>query len=775
MSSPFRPLRPIPAAALLCCTAGLWPALAGAQSPADEQRTRTLGTVIVTGSQPTSLPTTIPTTIEGVQREQIERTVNATDSEDALKYLPSLLVRKRYVGDYNHAVLSSRASGTGNSARSMVYADGILLSNYLGNGAGFTPRWGLVTPEEIERVDVLYGPFSAAYAGNSVGAVVDYITRMPARFEAHAKLGAFTQPFELYGTHATYKGWQGSLSLGDKAGDWSWWVNVNRLDSEGQPLSFATKLVNTGKALNPAVDTPVTGAVPGQDKSNQDWLLLGAGTQYHTVQDHAKLKLAYDFNSQVRAAYTLGVWVNDSVGQSESDLRAADGSAFYSGTANIGGRDYSVTPADFSQSREGLAHVMQGFSIGSHTRGLFDWALAASLYAMNKDIVRTPTIGKPTADAGGAGRITDGKGTGWDTLAIKGIWRPGGEGGDHQIDFGLQRETYRWRQVVSNAADWIVGSATTPVTSFRGNTQLRSAYAQDAWTLSPNWKTVIGGRFENWVAIGGAKSTGTAAPLTFADRNEDYFSPKAAVGYQVNDDWTLKLATGRAVRMPTVGELYQGNGAGDPVSNPALKPERSWTTELTAEWLASTHRLRTTLFHEDTRDALYSQAIAGSTPIVNSTQNVDRIRTIGLEAAFDASDFMIKCVDVSASLTYADSKILENASYVSVPGDTVGKLQPRVPRWRANLLATWRATARLSATFGARYGGRQYGTLNNSDANGFTYQGFSKFFTTDVRVRYKLDKSWTAAVGIDNLNNYQYWNFHPYPQRTFSAELKYDL
>ncbi|RCB71303.1 TonB-dependent receptor plug domain-containing protein, partial [Escherichia coli] len=82
-------------------------------------------------------------------------------------------------------------------ARSAVYADGILLSNYLGNGVGglsFPPRWGLVTPEEIERVDVMYGPFSAAYPGNSVGAVVDYQTRMPTRFEANAKLSTSTQP-----------------------------------------------------------------------------------------------------------------------------------------------------------------------------------------------------------------------------------------------------------------------------------------------------------------------------------------------------------------------------------------------------------------------------------------------------------------------------------------------------------------------------------------------------------------------------------------------------
>lgn len=82
---------------------------------------KSLGMVTVNSGQPTSLPTQIPTTMEGVTREQIEQTVNAPDSEDALKYLPSLLVRKRYIGDYNHAVLSSRASGTGNSARSAVY------------------------------------------------------------------------------------------------------------------------------------------------------------------------------------------------------------------------------------------------------------------------------------------------------------------------------------------------------------------------------------------------------------------------------------------------------------------------------------------------------------------------------------------------------------------------------------------------------------------------------------------------------------------------------
>ncbi len=101
----------------------------------------------------------------------------------------------------------------------------------------FTPRWGLVTPEEIERVDVLYGPFSAAYPGNSVGAVVDYITRMPDDLSVRASFASFAEDYRAYGPDDTsYQGWQASLSAGDRTGGTSWWINVNRLDSDGHPM-----------------------------------------------------------------------------------------------------------------------------------------------------------------------------------------------------------------------------------------------------------------------------------------------------------------------------------------------------------------------------------------------------------------------------------------------------------------------------------------------------------------------------------------------------------
>jgi iron complex outermembrane receptor protein len=759
-------------------------AASGTPAPAADAPVRALGVITISSGQPTSLPTQIPTTMEGVTREQIEQTVNATDSEDALKYFPSLLVRKRYIGDYNHAILSSRASGTGNSARSAVYADGVLLSNYLGNGVGglsFPPRWGLVTPEEIERVDVMYGPFSAAYPGNSVGAVVDYVTRMPTQFEAHAKAGYVSQPFELYNTSATYRAWQASASVGNKNGDWSWWLNFNHTDSHGQPLTFATRLLSSGAAST--AGQVVTGAVLEKDKSNNPWWVLGTGTEFHTVQDHVKVKLAYELTPTVRAAYTLGVWQNTSEGRPVSYLFNAAGQNVTSGTIHLNGKSYAaLTGGDFALTNESLTHAMHGLSVKSHTRGVFDWEVAASLYDYRTDSKRQNGGGNalPAAATGGAGTLADGAGTGWATLALKGIWRPEGVKGAHIVDFGYQQDHYKLNYLTSNiTGNWITDPAGSLANNVGGKTQLQSLYAQDAWAFAPKWKTVLGVRAERWTASGGLTAFSASSSLAYPVRQESFVSPKAALSYQWASDTVLKASTGRAIRFPTVGELYGATSTANSqyINDPKLRPEKSWTTELTAEKDLGNALLRLTFFTENVRDSLYSQTTfdAQANKNISRVQNVGRIQTRGIEAAFNGTDILKKGLDLSASLTWADSVIRENAGFVTVPGDTLGKQQPNIPTWRATALASYRFDERWSASLGARYSGRQYRTLDNSDPNGYTYQGVSKYFTTDVRVRWQVSKQVTAAFGIDNLNNDKFWNFHPYPQRSYTAELKFDL
>jgi iron complex outermembrane receptor protein len=253
---------------------------------------------------------------------------------------------------------------------------------------------------------------------------------------------------------------------------------------------------------------------------------------------------------------------------------------------------------------------MHGLSRRRRYRGKFDWELAASRYDYADDRARSPLVARLGADTGGAGRITDLDGTGWDTLSAKAAWRPDD---GHTVDFGLQQERYRWQQRGSNTSDWRAGAPESRFTAFDGRTTLRSGFVQDTWAFTPDWTAVLGLRAEHWAARGGRKIDQAGTEVDFAPRSEDAVSPKAALGWQLDDAWALRLSTGRAVRMPTVAELFQGgvgpNGVyvpGDPVTNPDLEPEDSWTTELSALWEQGPHHWRATGFHESTRDALYS-------------------------------------------------------------------------------------------------------------------------------------------------------------------------
>jgi iron complex outermembrane recepter protein len=754
---------------------------------ADNTAVKSGGVITIVGtSQPTALPTQIPATVESLSREEIARSVNASDSEDTLKYLPSLLVRKRYIGDYNHAVLSSRASGTGNSARSAVYADGLLLSNYLGNGVGglsFPPRWGMVTPDEIDRVDVMYGPFSAAFPGNSVGAVVVFTTRMPKAFEAHAKLSTSHQSFALYGSQATFRAWEASASMGNKQGDFSWLLNFNHSDSHGQPQTFTTRLLSTGTPGSEG--TAVTGAVLGANNTNSPWLVLGSGTEYKTRQDHFKAKLAYDITPTLRANYVLGVWQNKAEGRPQSYLKNAAGEAVYAGAINVNGQSFAaLTGADFAATNERLTHAMQGLAVKSHTQGEWDWEVGASQYQYRQDDKRQNAANNPLPAAlnGGAGTLAQGDGTGWVNLALKGTWRPGAANAEHVIDFGVQQDRYTLRYLTSNLSgvtgNWLTDNAGSLASQVGGKTQLRSAYAQDAWAFAPAWKTVLGLRAEQWQAFDGQTLFSTTSALNFPSREETHWSPKAALAWQALPIWVLKASAGRAVRMPTVAELYGATSGTNSVyiNDPNLKPERSWTTELTSEISFGTNLLRATLFAENTSDALYSQTTfdVQANRNISRVQNIKRIQTQGLELAFSGTD-LLNGLDLNASVTYANSIIKANDGFVLTPGDTLGKRQPNIPRWRATALAGYRFDAQTTASLGLRYSGQQFRTLNNADVNGDTYQGVSSYWVADLRLRTQITKQWSAAFGIDNINNRQYWNFHPYPQRSFSAELKFDL
>jgi iron complex outermembrane recepter protein len=252
----------------------------------------------------------LPQTTESMTREKLDSTVNLMSTEDAIKYMPSVQVRSRYIGDTN-APVGMRTSGTSASARNLIYADGILLSSLLGNNNSNTgsPRWNTVSPAEIERIDIMYGPFSAAYPGNSIGGVINITTRMPDKFEVGADAQSSWQTFNLYGTKETYDTQRYSGNIGHRYNDLSFRFDYSHLDAHSQPITFATALNSAGIQPGSGASAgqtiqSVTGAFAGANPTNAANQTLGAGNINHTVQDNFKWKWAYDITPTIKIAYT---------------------------------------------------------------------------------------------------------------------------------------------------------------------------------------------------------------------------------------------------------------------------------------------------------------------------------------------------------------------------------------------------------------------------------------------------------------------------------------
>ena len=711
-----------------------------------------------------------PSTVESIDAGRIAATVNAINTEDTLKYLPSLLVRKRHIGD-TQAPLATRTSGVGASARSLVYADGVLLSALIGNNnSTASPRWGMVSPQEIARVDVLYGPFAAAYPGNSIGAVVNIETRMPDKLEATATAGASVQHFSQYATTGDYPAYQGAATAGDRVGRFAWFASVNHVDSKSQPLAYVTAL---RPATASAAGAPTSGSFADVNRAGAPIAVLGAGGFEHQREDNLKLKLAFDVTPGVRLTYLGGLFLNDDDSAARTYLSSAAGGPVYAGSLNLGGYNYAVAASAFSNNvyRLDERHWMHALSAtGSGTA--FDWQVIGTAYDYARDVQRIPTTALPGAAAGGAGTITRLDGTGWQTLDAKGLWR----GGAHAIGFGAHHDRFELSSNRYATTDWLNGAAGALNLAARGRTRMRALWLQDVWTIAPSLSLTLGGRYEWWRASDGFNfSAAPALSVAQPRRTEDKLSPKASAEWRVAEGWTLTGSFGVAYRFPTVTELYQAVTTGPTITvpNPDLRPERARSAELALQRGDQQGHVRLSLFSERLKDALIAQTaplVAGSATLFSYVQNIDRVRARGVEFAVERRD-LLPGFDLAGSVTLVDPKILSDPAFPAAEG----KRTPQVPRRKATVVATWRPTPALSLTAAARYSSRSFATIDNSDPVTHTYQGFEHYFVVDARARLALSQRWALAVGVDNLNGDRYYLFHPFPQRSVVAELSWRL
>ena len=642
-----------------------------------------------------AVPKNVPAVVQGEDKKQIDETVNALTSAETFKYLPSIEVRERAIGDRN-GVIATRTTGTISSAESLLYADGILLSNLLGNSYSWPPRWGMVSPEEIERIDFMYGPFSPLYPGNSMGGVATITTRMPEKFELHAAIRGFAEPVSLFGTRKTFPGFDGNIAVGNKFGDLSFWVTYDHLDAFGHPLNYDTV---EQSATSKTAGTAVNGAIPYTDSSGKPAYILGSYSADHAIQDVGKIKLAYDFNPWLKAEYVLGLWgLNSNVSTLSNVTNAATGAPVYNtstGTVKIGANNYAISSLDPSQAF--ATHVMQGLTLRSDTHGPFDYEAALSSYNYMHD----RSLSSSAYGVNTTGQDTHMDGTGWWTADLRGYWRSGlTPWGAHEVTVGVHDDQYQLRQTAYSETNWSSGNDGAVSSASRGQTSTQALYAQDVWQFLPKWKLTLGGREEFWQATGGA-NTNTLGTVNYANQTLNAFSPKASLAWQALPDFVLRASVGKAERFPTVTELYQQitNAGAIVVNNPALKPEDVAAYDLTGEYTFGSNVARLSGFLENRHNALFSQTDTSVTPNVTQIENIDKVRIYGLETALTSKDVFTRGLDFMGSVTWSQAHTLSDPQAPAA----VGKNWPRIPEWRARGVLSYNYNDVWSTSLGVRY------------------------------------------------------------------------
>jgi iron complex outermembrane receptor protein len=736
----------------------------GQSTPATDSAPRSRGARISEKPFSKAIPDNIPAVVQTITAKQITEQVNASNAVETLRYLPSIEIVEKFPGD-NFQDIQGRTTGPFQPMHNLVYVDGILLSALLG-GSSFTPRFQMVMPEEIARIDVVYGPYSALYPGNSIGGVVAFTTKAPDKFQLHAKLQGLLAPYDQYDTHQTNPGYTGSLSIGDRIDGFSWRAGYDRLLTNAQPIFFSSAV-----APRAAVGTPVSGGFFDRDRQGLPRGVFGAGPIQTTEQNTGKLKLAYDFGPYARASYTLGLLHLADHFTAQSYLRNAAAAPVFNTPNNVigfNGLDYPLF--GLNPGSVEYLHLMQGAEIKTETGGAFDLDIAGSSYNILRDVgVTAQRFGVTTL-----GQARELSGTGWNTADLRAIFRPQqGILENHEISVGGHFDQYELKQYLQNTPSWLSSWSYEQASRSVGKTRTFGLYIQDVWSFLPDWKLTLGGRQEFWLAFEGANENKIGTTRNYDDRAASAFTPKASLAYQATHDFLLRGSYGNARRFPGVNELFQRltSPTGVLLNNPDLAPEQVDSFELSAEYDIGKHAARLAFFHEDRWDAITFQTDTTVVPNVSSSQNVEKMRFNGVEGAIRSKDVPFDGFDIDASATYIDTQIVANSKNPA----SVNKDVPLMPRWRAKIIGTYHATDNLTLSVGLRYKSSSYFQLDNFDVNHETWGGASRNLILDARATYEFAPHWTAVVGVNNIGRYKHWLYSPYPQRTFFAELRYDF
>ncbi|HLP96995.1 MAG TPA: TonB-dependent receptor [Sideroxyarcus sp.] len=737
---------------LLSCTAA-----STGMAAAEDGVPPLLDEVVVTATRSAVSLAAAPAAVTVVSAKEIEQK-NASRLGDVLDQVPGLYLRGGAFGQSHGTIGTSGMSLRGvDQNKTLVLLDGQPIQDA---GSGKV-NWRLPFLEDIARVEVVPGAFSALYGSNAVGGVVNIITKQPDRRQFTTKLR---------------KGWgdasgaDASVYFRDKAANGLGFAGgYGYQDRAGYVNDFVVKSPSCPPA--PAACTPgtaVTGAQPTTTREGVPAYIVGDLGRVPWVAKNATAKLSFDLDA--RDKVHAGIHYQETTQgytQFNSYLRdAATGAPVSTGVLAIDGQRVALTEYDYSLwSSTPLHEAATRYFAGYE-------GIVGDGYALKLDLARiTRAYNFTLAGASNATSWNSGPGTLSDTpnSGVDGTLQLTFPVGAKQVMVtGLALHQDAVNQKIHALSNWRDATTRTAVNSgYNGYSRTTSVFAQDEISATDALTVYLGGRWDDWQTHGDNFVVAPASATVYAARSVSAFSPKISAVYLPSESATLRVSFGRSFRAPANQDLYTSSTSRGRTTtgDPTLQPERGTTWELGGELhFGEEAKLAATCYETLLSNLIYVKQVTTVAPLLSQRINAGKARIRGGELS--AGNRLTSWLVLSANYAYIDSVMLEN----SADPLSVGKRLTDSPRNIAGLVLNAQQGA-WSGVVSARYVSHIFWTAQNTDMVEGVPGSYDAHTMVNANLGYAFSKGVQARLEVNNLFDTKAYSYFLLPRRNLVAEL----
>ncbi|MCE1242090.1 TonB-dependent receptor [Oryzomicrobium sp.] len=653
--------------------------------------------------------------------------------------------------------------------RVKMMVDGMSLSD--GNAAGLTSLMS-IPMGEVEQIEVVPGSASALYGSDAMGGVVNVITKIPTKRETNVKISHGFGDGERNALEASYRnkwdnGIAATLGLGyeDMAG-------FAGSDLVVLPVSTTGTGANAVQGGRPTTTVDGTKAYVVGDQG---------AIPSHANSLHAKVFYSLDAQSRFFAGFNRS---ESNIGyQRFNNYLTKNGAPLSLPASNVsingdklGDKLGNITASSFWNSSNPNYRQETRYFAGFDGKLGGGYDLKVNVGYFDRDSYYVGS-GSGATFAGGPGTRTSTPNTTLDASAQLGF----AVGSSQYLIVGLSTNRANLHRKVYQLSSWRDPGSTTGALNEKsdGESTTNSIFLQDQIFLGSALTLYVGGRYDRWSTSGKMQRyVGTpVGTLDAPERSDSAFSPKVAAVYRLTPNTSLRSSLGRAFRAPSNYEMYAtpsvstSNGVSRLlVADPNLKPETATSWDLGIETaLADQGSVKATYYRTRLQDMIYRKLSPYTGPLPNvsvfaTATNAGEAKVEGVELAAEIP--LTSWLRASASYTWTDSRITRDDSSTGlqdkrlryVPKNTAFfALDAQWQKWRAYL-----STA---------YTGEQFSKEDNSDTVKNVYSGVSRYWLSNLKVSYQLDRNFKASVGINNLFDRTYYEYYQMPGRNAYVEL----